>query len=231
MIELSLAADFSRLERSLQYAAGRQMRYAAAAALNDTARAARDFINGHMGEVFDRPTAWTSRAVGPIRGEALAQPGHMVSAVQVQPLQSKYLLREEVGGTRSPAENTRKPANALVLPGRSLLLNDFGNIPYRTLWKLSRQAQAKRSARAKKGAAVGRADTITYLPAGAPANKVHIGGFFRRGTGTLSRLTVFEATTHYEPRFHYRDRVAEVARTRWAAAFRRRLAEAIATAR
>ncbi len=231
MIELSLETDFSRMERMLQLAAGRQTRFAAAQALNDVARAARDSINAHMGEIFDRPTPFTMRSVVAPREDA-AEPGHLVAGVKVRPVQSKYLLREETGGTRSPADNTRKASNAIVLPGRALLLNDFGNIPAGVLRKLSNQAKPKRGGKTKKGAAASRADSIAYLPAGAPANKAHIGGFFRREDGgKLSRLTVFEAVTHYQPRFHYRDRVAEVARARWAAAFRRRLGEAIATAR
>jgi hypothetical protein len=47
----------------------------------------------------------------------------------------------------------------------------------------------------------------------------------------LRQLIAFAPAANYTPRFHYRDHVAEVARKEWAKAFRRRLTEAVATAR
>ena len=222
MIELSLKTGFARIERTLQWAAGGQLRFAAAQALNDIARAARDAINERMGEIFDNPTPFTRRAVVAPR-ELAARKEHLVATVTVRPVQSRYLLREEIGGTRTAAENV-KPSAALVLPGRALTRNAFGNIPRGILRGLARQSKRK----TKHG---DRAGTVVFLPAGVPANKAHIGGYFRRTAGGLSRLTVFEEATHYEPRFHFRDRVAEVARRDWAETFRRRFAEAIETAR
>jgi len=230
MIELSLRTDFSRMERALQVVASRQIPFAAARALNDIARSSGNSINAHMGEIFDRPTPFTSRAVIAPRALAASRE-HLVATVTVRPIQQKYLLHEEIGGTREPAENTRKQATALVLPGRGLLLDQFGNIPRGTLKTLGRQAKPSRRSK-KAAAAVSSSQSVAYLPANAPGNKAQIGGFFQRREGHgLTRLTLFETTTHYTPRMHYRDRVAQVARAEWPAAFRRRLAEAIATAR
>jgi hypothetical protein len=237
VIELSLKSDFSRLERALQTAAGAQLRFAVARALNDCARAANAAINARMGETFDRPTPFTQRAVLAPRALA-ARKEHLQAAVTVRPLQQKYLLAEEVGGTRTPATNTRKPgASALVLPGRGLLLDAFGNIPAGTLRKLKAEAKpsARRRAVAKrKLAAAGMAapaESVVYLPANTPGNHGP-GGYFRRLAGRrLTRLTVFEPKATYRPRFHFRDQVARAAAATWQAAIRKRLAEAIATAR
>jgi hypothetical protein len=246
MIELSIdSAGLTRLEKSLLAVAGRQIPYAAARALNDCARAARDGINSRMGETFDRPTPFTTRAVVAPR-ELAAETSRLEATVTVRPVQQKYLLHEEIGGTRDPAENTRRPgATAIVLPGRGLLLNQFGNIPAGTLKSLNSQIKAqarsgKKQAAAAKRARAGatkpppatQAGTIAYLPSSARGNKAQIGGFFRRTDGHgLTRLTGFESATHYQPRFHYRDRVETIARATWPDAFRRRLVEAARSAR
>ena len=47
----------------------------------------------------------------------------------------------------------------------------------------------------------------------------------------VPRLTGFQSATHYQPRFHYRDRVETIARATWPDAFRRRLIEAARSAR
>jgi hypothetical protein len=240
VIELSLKSDFSRLERALQTAAGEQLRFAVARALNDCARAANAAINARMGETFDRPTPFTQRAVVAPRALA-ASKEHLQAAVTVRPLQQKYLLAEEVGGTRTPATNTRKPgASALVLPGRGLLLDAFGNIPGGTLRKLKAEAKPsarRRTALKRKAAAqaaagmAAPAESVVFLPAGAPGNHGP-GGYFRRLAGRhLTRLTVFEPKATYRPRFHFRDQVARAAAATWQSAIRKRLAEAIATAR
>ena len=218
MIELSLKTDFSRGERMLQLLAGRQASYAAARALNEVARTVTKEINARMGETFDRPTTFTQRAVVAPRALA-ATPDNPVAVVTVRPLQAKYLEPEERGGTRTAASNTRKPGSALVLPGAAMRLNQFGNIPSGMLRRLA--AQAQRSG-----------GKIAFLPAGAPGNKAGIGGYFRRGRNhTLNRLSVFEAATHYAPRFHFHDRVSSIARALFPAAFRRALSEALRTAR
>lgn len=243
VIELSLKHDFSRMERALQLASG-QTRFAASQAVNDCARAARDAINGRMGETFDRPTPFTTRSVVAPR-ELAASKAHLVATVTVRPLQQKYLLHEEVGGSRSPAENTRRPGASIVLPGRALLLDPFGNIPRGTLREL--KAEAKPSARRRVKAAAARkaaveaaaaagkdepaAESVVFLPRDVKGNKAGIGGYFRRVGKSLQRLTAFTETAHYAPRFHYRDRVRAAAVATWPAAFRRRLAEAIRTAR
>jgi hypothetical protein len=234
MIELSIdGSGFTRMERALLFVAQKQIPFAAARALNDVARAASAAINSRMGEIFDRPTPFTQRAVVAPRDLA-AQKNHLVATVTVRPIQQKYLLNEEIGGTRNPAENTRRPgAQALVLPGRGLQLDEYGNIPRGALRQFKADAKATRRVRARRAAAGKPVDgSVVFLPADVPGNKAGIGGYFRRlPDDRITRLTLFESTTHYTPRFHFRDHVTQVANAEWPTAFRRRLVEAAASAR
>lgn len=234
MIELSLKTDFGWIERALQRVASDQIPFAASRAINDCTRAARDAINRRAGETFDRPTPFTQRAVVAPR-ELAATKQRLVGTVTVRPVQAKYLLHEEIGGTRQPGEGTRKPGAAIVLPGRGLLLDQYGNIPAGTLRRLKQEATpARKGRRGRKAVAASAAPEgkVVFLARGVAANKAGIGGYFRRLAGhKLTRLTIWEAQTHYAPRMHYREHVRAVAVATWPAAFRARLAEAIATAR
>ncbi len=237
MTEVSLRTDFSRMERALQIVARDQVPFATARALNDVARSAQDAVNRDMASVFRDPVEFTRHAAVAPRSLA-AEKGRPEAVVTLRPLQAKYLLREEVAGTRVPADNTRRPgASALVLPGRGLLLDSHGNIPRGTLRTLSQEAktttQRRKRAKAAKAGVAAPTETVVFLAKNAPGNKAGIGGFFRRLPGhKLTRLTAFEAETHYtSPRLRYHAHVADVVTANWVAAFRRRIGEAIATAK
>jgi hypothetical protein len=245
-MQLSMKADFTRLERSLLALAGRQVKFAAARALNDCARAARDSVNRDMPQIFDRPTRFTERAVVAPR-ELAATPASLTATVTVRPIQAQYLRHEEEGGTRTPAENTRRQGVALVMPGPTLPLDAFGNIPNRTLAKLDQQAKANKRLRKRRRRAILAAKrrkeavptsplnddgTVVFLERGDPGNKAAIGGYFRRLTGHgLARLTVFEPSATYRPRLGYHQRVEATAQATWPGAMMKRLLAAIATAR
>ncbi len=241
-------SGLTRMEKSLAALADKQLRYAASQALNDCARAASVAVNQAMPEVFDRPTAFTDRAAIAPRALAATR-DHLAATVTLRPVQAKYLEEEEQGGTRTAANNTRKPGSALVLPGKSLDLNAFGNIPDGTLKTLKSQSKESRHARRKRllraahralgknvqGPIQAPADadgTIAFLPAGVAANKAGIGGYFRRlAGGHLTRLTAFEPETHYHARMGYHARVEKTFLATWVTALARRFAEAIASAR
>lgn len=214
------------MERALAMLASDQVPFAAARALNDMARGARDRVNAEMGDIFDRPTMFTRRSVVAPK-ELSAQKDRLAAVVTVRPVQAKYLLLEETGGTRTPADNTRRPgAQAIVLPGRTLLEDDHGNVPAGALRRLRRDARS-----AKRGGATARDNSVVFLAADARGNKAGIGGYFRRVAGGLQRLTAFKASTSYQPRLRFHDHVAKSVAPRWTEAFVRRLYEAIATAR
>ena len=237
-------SGLTKMEQALGLLAEKQLGFAMAQALNDCTRAASVDVNKSMASVFDRPTRFTENAAVAPRSLAATRDS-LVATVTLRDIQAKYLTPEEQGGTRTPADNTRKPGQALVLPGKGLDLDSYGNIPNGTLRRLRAQAKAERRARRKRAALsrkqaedqakpppVNDADTIVFLPAGAPGNKAGIGGYFRRVAGHgLQRLTAFEAETHYHARMGYHARVQHVFAATWSAALVRRLHDALASAR
>ena len=245
-------SGLTRMERSLGFLANKQLHFAMARALNDCTRAASVDVNKAMPSVFDRPTPFTERAAVAPRDLAASR-DHLVATVTLRDIQAKYLTPEEEGGARSPSDNTRKPGQALVLPGKGLDLDSFGNIPNGTLRRLRAMAKADRRARRKRAAIAAkhklstkvrgsvevgprfsppRSGTVFFLPGNAAANKAGIGGYFMRlNKGQITRLTAFEGETHYHARMSYHDRVQRIFLQTWHTALPRRLAEALADAR
>ncbi len=251
MIEFQVdTTGLTRMEKSLAALAGKQFRYATSQALNDCTRAAANNVNAAMPELFDRPTAFTDRAAVAPRSLAATRE-NLVSTVTLRDIQAKYLLAEEQGGTRTAQTNTRKPASALILPGKGLELNEFGNIPDGTLRnfkadsKRNQKSRRKRliaAAHRKQGKVQGKVQgpiaapddvgAVIFLAAGVPANKAGIGGYFRRlANGHLTRLTAFVPETHYKARLGYHARVQAVISATWLPALLRRFHEALASAR
>lgn len=247
MIEFSVdTSGLSRMEKSLAALADKQFRFAVSQALNDCTRAASVEVNARMPEIFDRPTAFTDRAAIAPRSLAATR-DNLVSTVTLRDIQAKYLLAEEQGGTRTPAANTRKQASALVLPGKGLDLNQYGNIPDGTLRILKADSKRNQKSRRKRLIAAAHrkqgnvqgpvappddAGAVIFLAANVPANKAGIGGYFRRlANGHLTRLTAFEPETHYKARLGYNARVQSTVAATWLPAILRRFREALSTAR
>lgn len=247
MIEFSVdTSGLSRMEKSLTALADKQFRFAVSQALNDCTRAASVEVNARMPEIFDRPTAFTDRAAVAPRSLAATR-DNLVSTVTLRDIQAKYLLAEEQGGTRTPAANTRKQASALVLPGKYMKLDGFGNIPDGTLKGLRAQTKSEQRKRRKRLAqsrrenktygpiaapADDQEENVVFLRAGDPGDKAGIGGYFRRLTGGhLGRLTAFLPETHYKARLGYHARVQSTVAATWLPAILRRFHEALSTAR
>lgn len=248
MIALEVdTSDLTRMEKSLGLLLDKQYRFAAAQALNDCTRAASVAVNKAMPEIFDRPTAFTDNAAVAPRALAATRDS-LISTVTLRDVQARYLKTEEEGGTRTAADNTRKPGSALVLPGATLQLNDFGNIPdgalkdFKSQSKENQRKRVRRLMRAgykKLGSGVSgpieapeNSDAVIFLAADTRGNKAAVGGYFRRlAGGHLARLTAFEPETHYHARMGYHARVKAIFTATWVPAMARRFAEAISSAR
>lgn len=231
MIELSLdAAELLRMEKSLTLLQHEQMPFATALALNDCARAATVAVNRAMPEVFDRPTKFTERAAVAPR-QLAATKSRLAAEVMLRPIQAKYLQLEETGGTRTGAMNTGRPSKTVLLPGKGLPLDDHGNIPRGTLAGFRAQSRSGEKRRRRK-AAIASSGGVFFLPGASAANIAKVSGWFRRLAGhSLTRLTAFEAATHYHARMGYHARVEAAALATWPKAMLGRLHEAIKTAR
>ncbi len=232
------------MERALATLASEQVPFAAARALNDCARAATVDVNRAMPEIFSNPTGFTRHAVVAPR-ELSAQKDRLAAIVTLRPIQARYLLREETGGARTPADNTRKTgAQAIVLPGRGLLLDSHGNIPAGAIARIKRQISsqagvetsarhADKAKRRKAIKAVASRDRGSFYVGkdGGRSGKL-AGGFYQRLPGhRIAKLISFGSETHYQARLGYHKQVGGAVSPRWTEAFVRRLHEAIATAK
>jgi hypothetical protein len=232
---ITIEVDTRRIAAALDALASRQLPYAASRALNDTVKDAKDRVTRELPAIFDRPTPFTRTSIATLSANRTS----LAATVLVKDTQAKYLKHEEIGGTRTPAENTRKASQALVLPGRELKLDAFGNIPSgavarlkQEITRVGRRARRDAARAAFKGMAASsqRNTGIAYFKGAGP--KGGPGGFFRRLAGhKLVRLTGFEGATRYRPRFGFQARVAATVRSTFPDHMARRLLEAVTTAR
>jgi len=111
-------ADFRPMTRALDDLAKKQIPFAAAGALNDTAQAAQIRMKRELPSIFDRPTPFTMNAIGIER----ASKGKLEARVFVKDRQAEYLEVQETGGTKTPKKR------AFLLP-RGIRRNQYGNMP------------------------------------------------------------------------------------------------------
>ncbi|MFC7611747.1 hypothetical protein [Teichococcus aestuarii] len=104
------------MARRLDNLARRQLPYAAATALNDTAKVAANSVRKELPRIFDRPTPFTMNAISMTR----ATKGRLQARVFVKDRRAEYLEVQETGGTRTPEKR------AIVLP-RAIRTNQYGN--------------------------------------------------------------------------------------------------------
>jgi hypothetical protein len=215
-----IKVDTSQVDKYLKTEAPKQVAFALATALNATAKQAVQDANQAAAQTFAHANAFTRNAAFVLPGQMASKANQSVW-VALRPQQEKYLQFEILGGTRTAANNSRIPAQALVLAGS-------GKDPLKSgfLARLSNQAKAEASRRIAVHAAKGMpkikgirapkrvaANTGIFKmsghgPAGGP------GGFFQRLPGhKLHRLIAFDATSTYKPKWDfYGDVTASVGR-------------------
>jgi hypothetical protein len=112
-----------------------QFRFAAALALTESVKAARDAMPGEVESVFDRPTAFTKGGffIEPARKDRLQ------ASVGIKDRQAEYLQYQVQGGTRQPKRQ------ALRLPS-VVQLNEYGNVPAGLIKSLINRAKAGKRA-------------------------------------------------------------------------------------
>lgn len=210
----------------------KQIRFAAAVALTNTAKAVKAALPAVMNRELDRPTPFTTRGifVTPAKKDSLT------AVVGFMDRQASYLKYQIAGGTRQPGPR------GIKLPG-NITLNAFGNIPRGMIDKLKAAAKdgklssaiSKRIGAAgnrRKGAAPVR---LFYgKPTGRGWEKAPM-GIYRRIPGKPGKLVpviLFEDTpAKYRPRFYLQRAGETVVRREWDKQFAAAFANAIRTAR
>ena len=203
MIEIK--ADFERAERMLTDLGRRQLPFAAALALNDTAAEVKDEEERGLEGVFDSPTPFTKRGVYVQR----ASKSRLQAEVGMKSIQAGYLELQVTGGMRRPA------GGALVIPVGQRV-NKYGNLPRGTVAKLARKPGHFVAGKSRRG--------TKHLPA----------GIYKRGRGRskgLKLLVAFEKGARYQPRFRFQEPAIEIARRSFEGHLVARLKQAIRTAK
>lgn len=115
----------------------RQVRFATAQAINETAFAARLTVQTEMQSVFDRPTPWIQKSIfvkpaAPDRLEAQIYPRYM-GGKSVDP--SNVLQAEVYGGARKVKRSEKAlqrigvlPPGMVTVPGKGAPLDGYGNV-------------------------------------------------------------------------------------------------------
>ena len=186
----------------------RQMAFATALALNDTARDVQKELTGQIGQIFDKPTPFTERSMAVL---SRANKANLTAVVGAKDVQAGYLQIQATGGVRVPKGKT-------VLVPVKVKRDRYGNIPRNELRKLVASKDVF-VARRRGGA------KVAHLP----------GGVYRRrpkgsdGAG-LELLIGFADRAKYEPIYPFKDAARRGSR-RFQDHLVARIEQALATAR
>ena len=222
----TLENNIDAAERRFDAMVSRQLPYALARALNDTAEAVRAAERDEMARAFDRPTPFTLNAFFIRR----ADKSTLFADVTSKDRQSTYLPLQAEGGVD-------RPLNLALLMPINAGLNAYGNLPRGAIKRMlgkpgvfvARQRAAKTrhlvpgiyertEQRGKKGRRIGLSDQPVKTEGGAR-------------TSRLKLLVKFKSQQPVTPVFQFEKIAREAATRTMPAAFARRLAEALATAR
>lgn len=198
---LSIKADFDAAERLLSDLGRKQLPFATAMAINDTAESVKRAEELDIARVFDRPTPFTKRGLYLRR----ASKNKLTAQVGAKRVQAGYLGRQVTGGTRRPS------GQALVVPVKARR-NAYGNLPKGSVARLGRK---KNVFATKRGASATR-----HL---APGIYQRMG---RKGS-ELRLLVAFEPSARYQARWKFHDLALRRARAVFRDNFVRRMREAM----
>lgn len=219
MIRISVRSDYQRLGHRLDNFERRQLPFAAARALTATAKAAQEAVEKALHEAFDRPTPFTQKAIA----TKSATKANLSAEVFAKPIQVKYLGLQERGGTRRPKKR------ALVNPA-GVKLNQYGNIPAKTLARLKK----------RKDVFIGTVNGVGGLWQRPARGKRRDGTYETKGNtqgkanGSRTGLTLlmrFAGPMPVKPHPFFMPAIAEVAKRDFPRRLRDALAEALRTAR
>ena len=218
--------------------AQKQVKFAAARALTETAKDVQKAVPSTLARSLDRPAPFTRNNSTFIK---VATPATMEAAVLFKDRQAKYLRLQVEGGVYRPGDA------GIRLPG-NIQVNAFGNIPQGTIAKLKAAAQ-----NGQLSAAIARRLNVTgqrrkgqrnkplQLFFGVPTGKGWENAplaIWRRvegsagGPGKLIPVIVFEKKpVRYTPRVNLVAMAQPILRQRFAINFDKALRDALATAK
>ena len=225
MIEISVKSNVDQVLKGIRRLQRDQIPFATAKALTATAKKVQATLPALLEQYLDKPTPFTQRGTF----VKAARKDDLRAIVGFRPIQSRYLRYQIEGGVRQPTKR------ALRLPSEQPL-NEYGNLPARTIATLVQRARAGRRLTNKQSKRLGvsRALDLFY---GDPGDGRPAGIYKRvplpgNGGNRLIPLIVFpEQAARYERRVpFYREAEATVRRT-FSVELAKAYREAVATAR
>ena len=215
-----MRADVAAFARQLDDVMRRQLPFAVARALTETAKKAADAERDEMRRSLDRPTPFTLRAIA-VRPATKA---NQTAVVYIQPLQAAYLAPVIRGGQQALGDKRA------ILSPKNVRLDAYGNIPRGLLARL----------RARPDILIGvvtfadgrRIDGVWQLPPGETRGGGRTGrgitGGRRKGWKLLIR---FADPVKISARYRFGAASTATARREFPSELRAAMAQAVATAR
>ena len=250
-IPIKVNIDTAKFRKRME-AVQRQVPFATAVALTKTAQDVQAELKREVSRVFDRPTPFTlaSLRVKPATKQRLIARVYFRDEAGDGIPPAVYLQREVEGGVRRPkrfekalARKLGLPAGLYAMPGKSVQLDAYGNVPRSLIVKVlaqlgamhdtaqnqtARSKQRLRRTQARKGI---RGQNY-FL--GRPGNGLPLAVYERIRTGFGSAVRpvfVFVDAPHYEKRLDYYGIAERVQSREFEGWFDRALTDAMATAR
>jgi hypothetical protein len=125
VISINVKHNIDAVIQQLDQQFKRQVPFATAKAITDTAKDVQRTLTAEIDRVFDRPVPFTQRAIG----MTYANKSTLTARVFIKDVQAQYLRLEVTGGLRTPKNR------ALVMPA-GVPLNQYGNMPRNKLRQL-----------------------------------------------------------------------------------------------
>ena len=219
----------------------RQVPFATANALTQTALAVREDLKAHMVKVFDRPTPFTLNAfmvVPAVKSDG----GNMVAEVKTKPLLAKrhFLDVEERGGVRPQTALERLLGQQLAVPwivqtavpADGASLDAYGNFSGGMRNRMLSALKAQRDPAANRTARSGQRNKanrgVTYF---APRHGLSPGIYRRQGRNISIVLKITAKRADYTPRLNFAEVAPQFALRHFPVKFSAALAAAMASAR
>lgn len=224
-MKVDLSSNVREVISAVDLLFNKQVPFAVAKALTDTARLVAEALPSALQQDLDRPTAFTTRGfyVTPARKDQTP----VKAVVGVKDKQAQYLGFQIEGGERKP---TRV---ALRLP-TSVDLDQFGNVPSGLIRQLIARAKAGRRATKTQARRFGVSQELDLFY-GEPGDGRPAGIYKRVGTAARHQLVPLivmpKRSATYRPRFDFTGHALRVVERQFEQQLDAALAHAMETAR
>lgn len=220
--DISIHSNLQQIERSLTGLAMRQIPFARSMALTSLAKVVQGEETKAFNRVFDRPTPFTTKAVG----VKAARKTDLTAVVYVKDTAAAYLAPFEFGGAHKArgARSTFNPKGAPV--------NQYGNLPKNVVARLKARSDVfVGEVKTKKGEVISGVWQRPYMRGGS--GKVRGNSKLGRGYNTTGQLKLLIRFTDPQPvtqHLGYRDRAKRAVNANFDVEFSRAMTKALASA-